>query len=156
MATGTSPRFSSGAATTAHSRTLGCAPSATSISTEEMFSPDADDDVLRAVLDEHVAGLVDGRHVAGVQPAVANRGRGRLGVAVVAVHHRVAADDDLADLLAVGPDVAPLGVDDPDADTGDRPAGHRLALQPAFRGLAVGQDRLGWARVTIGDVSVSP
>ena len=39
MATGTSPRLSSGAATTAHSRTAGWAASTTSISTDEMFSP---------------------------------------------------------------------------------------------------------------------
>src|SRR5574341_487082 len=38
-ATGISPHFSSGAATTAHSNTAGCAYSATSISTEEIFSP---------------------------------------------------------------------------------------------------------------------
>ena len=117
----------------------------------------ADDDVLRPVLDQDVAGLVDRRHVAGVQPAVADRRVGRLGVAVVAVHHGVAADDDLADLLAVGPDVAALGVDDPDADAGDRPAGHRLALLAALRRLRSSvRTARGWARVTIGDVSVSP
>ena len=38
-AIGASPRNSSGAATTAHSRTAGWAAIATSISTDEMFSP---------------------------------------------------------------------------------------------------------------------
>ena len=39
----------------------------------------ADDHVLLAVDDEEVAVLVDGRHVAGVQPAVADRLGGRVG-----------------------------------------------------------------------------
>ena len=117
----------------------------------------ADDDVLRAVLDQDVARVVDRGHVAGVEPAVADRRGRRLGVAVVAVHHGVAADDDLADLLAVGPDVLALAVDDPDPDAGDRPAGHRLALLAALGrlGRRSGTAR-GWARVMIGDVSVRP
>jgi len=87
-----------------------------------------DDDVLRAILDEEIAGAVDRRHVAGVEPAIADGDRGRLGVAIVAVHHGVAADDDLADLLTVRADLAAVAVDDADPHAGDRPAGHRLAL----------------------------
>ena len=95
----------------------------------------ADDHVLRAVLDQDVARLVERRHVARVEPAVADRGRRRVRVAVVADHDRVAADDDLADLLAVGPHVVAVGVHDPHRDAGDRPAGHRLALARRSRRL---------------------
>src|SRR5665811_266336 len=46
----------------------------------------ADDHVLGAVLDQDVAGLVDRRHVAGAEPAVADGGGGRILIAVVAGH----------------------------------------------------------------------
>ena len=79
-----------------------------------------------------------------------------LRVAVVAVHDGVAAYDDLADLLSVGPHVGALGVDDADPDTGDRPARHGLPFLAAFGGLLSVRLGLGCASVTIGDVSVRP
>ena len=93
----------------------------------------------------------------GVEPAVADRGRRRVGVAVVAEHHRVAADDDLPDLLAVGADVVAGRVHDPHRHARDRPAGHRPALDRALRAApsAVRTSR-GRAIVTIGVVSESP
>ena len=61
-----------------------------------------DDDVLAAVLDLHVAVRVHHGQVAGVEPAAAEGlGRG-LGVLQVALHHDVAAEEDLAHRLAVG------------------------------------------------------
>ncbi len=99
-----------------------------------------DDDVLRAVLDQDVALLVEGGHVAGVEPAVADRRRRRVRIAVVAHHDRVAADDDLADLLAVGPHVVAVGVDDPHRDARDRPAGHRPPLDRPRRRLRLAED----------------
>ena len=106
-----------------------------------MFSPPADDDVLRAVLDQDVAGLVERRHVAGPEPAVADGRRGRVRVAVVAGHDAVAADDDLADPLAVRPHIAPLAVDHPELDARDRPAGERLPLVAPLGRLGVRHDR---------------
>ena len=60
----------------------------------------ADDQLLLAIDDEEVAVLVDSRHVAGVEPAVGvDRLRGRVGPVPVALHHVVAADRDLTDLV---------------------------------------------------------
>ena len=99
-----------------------------------------DDDVLGAVLDQDVAFLVESGHVAGVEPAVAD-GRGRcLRVAVVALHHHVRPDHDLADLFTVRSDVGAILVDDPQAHAGKRPAGHRLAFLAALRRLGLGQE----------------
>ena len=71
----------------------------------------ADDDVLEPVADLDVAVRMDDRGVAGVEPAAAHRHRGRLGIVVVALHHDVAAHDDLADRRAVVRHLAPLVVD---------------------------------------------
>src|SRR5262245_52424822 len=61
----------------------------------------ADDHVLDPVTDLRVAVRVQHSGIAGVEPAVAHRPLGRLGVVVVAVHHHVAAHHDLAERLAV-------------------------------------------------------
>ena len=67
-----------------------------------------------------VAARVERAHVAGPQPAVAQRlGRGG-GVAPVAGHHDVAAADDLADLARR--ERPPVGADDRDLDAAARPA----------------------------------
>ena len=55
-----------------------------------------DDDVLLAVRDRDVAELVDRPAVAGVEPAVDDRPRRRLGLLPVALHHDVAAGEHLA------------------------------------------------------------
>ena len=67
-----------------------------------------DDHLLLAALDVDAALLVDAADVAGVQPAVLERLRRRLGRAVVALGDVVAADEDLAVL------------GDPHLDAGDR------------------------------------
>ena len=59
----------------------------------------ADDHVLDAVADLHVAVGVNHGGVARVEPAVAHRRCGRLGVVVVPFHHDVAAHGDLAERL---------------------------------------------------------
>jgi hypothetical protein len=113
-----------------------------------------DDDVLGAVLDQDVALLVDDGHVAGVEPAVADRrGRG-LRVLVVAVHDGVRADDDLADLLAVG------RTSRPSEWTTRSPTPTSGQPVQDLPGLALlgGSDSVrkvrGVARVRIGEVSV--
>ncbi len=61
--------------------------------------PAADVHLLEPADDAQVAVLVDRAEVAGVQPAVGvDDGRGELGVAPVAAHHRGGPADDLADL----------------------------------------------------------
>ena len=78
-----------------------------------------------------------------MQPAVADRRLRGLGVLVVALHDDVRADDNLADLLAVGADVAPVGVHDPKVDPGERPAGPRLALLSLLGRLGFGEEGSG-------------
>lgn len=58
----------------------------------------ADHHVLGAVPQGQVAVGVEGPHVAGVQPAVAQRRLGRRRILPVPRHHHVTAADDLADL----------------------------------------------------------
>ena len=73
-----------------------------------------DHHVLDAIAQLDVAvGVPDG-HVAGVEPASAERLLGGLRVLVVAAHHRVAAGDDLAERGAVPRHVVHLRVHDPD------------------------------------------
>src|SRR5207342_1786882 len=106
--------------------------------------------VIAAVDDDHVLGAADHEniafghvaHVAGIEPKiVAEAGLGRFLVAEIAVHHRRAADIDLAD-PAVGQNFA-LGVADIDFHAGDRPAAiddGAIAARPrAFAGLTAGQ-----------------
>src|SRR5436305_6356661 len=57
-----------------------------------------DDHVLGAILQREVAVRVEHADIAGVQPAGAERLRGRLGILPVARHHHVATADDLAGL----------------------------------------------------------
>src|ERR1019366_204592 len=98
---------------------------------------------LLAIDDEEVAVLVDPTHVPRVEPPVPDR-VGRVLVAVpIALHHVVAADDDLADLALV--DVLAVVVDDLHLDALDRSAdraglalavgvvegGHRRTLREA-------------------------
>ena len=59
----------------------------------------ADHQVLLAVDDEQIAVLVDISQVAGVEPATGERLGGLLRPPVIGLHHVVAADDDLADVL---------------------------------------------------------
>ena len=80
----------------------------------------ADDDVLEAVADLGVAVRVDHGRVAGVEPAVADRGGRGVRVVVVALHHDVAAHDDLAESLAVVRDLVALLVHDPQLAGGDQ------------------------------------
>src|SRR6185437_638820 len=80
----------------------------------------ADDQLLLAVHDVEVAVLIDAAHVAGVQPAVDDRLGRRLRPLPVALHHVVAADDDLAH-LALGHLVAVV-VDHPHLHVLDRGA----------------------------------
>ncbi|MCY1506165.1 hypothetical protein D9M68_404040 [compost metagenome] len=60
-----------------------------------------DDDVLQPVADFHVAVRMPHRQVAGVEPAAGEGFLGGAGVLQVALHHRVATHEDLADGLAV-------------------------------------------------------
>ena len=130
-----------------------------------------DDDVLLAVAQLDVAvGVHDGQ-VAGVEPAAGEGARGRLRVAVVALHGVVAAHDHLAQGLAVGGDVAHLVVDDADV-VGDEVADAlpgldprpflrgkqvpvRLPLADGVRAVDLGQpvdvDDLGAQRFDLGD-----
>src|SRR5690606_7096561 len=62
----------------------------------------ADHHVLGAVPQGEVAAVVERAHVAGVEPAVAQRVRGRGGIAPVARHHHIAAAHDLPDLADGG------------------------------------------------------
>ena len=72
-----------------------------------------DDDVLRAVLDLDIAVGVHDREVAGMEPAAGERLPGRFRVLQIALHDRVAAQQQFADRLSVGRHVAHrLGVGD--------------------------------------------
>ena len=83
--------------------------------------------------------------------------RGRLGIVVVALHHDVAAHDDLADRLAVARHVASVLVDHPQLARGDQlDALARLddgALRAASAPACSGR---GSQTVMNGAVSVSP
>jgi len=54
----------------------------------------------------------DDRGIAAVEVAAAKRRRGGVGIVVIAFHHCVAADHDLADRRAVAGHVAAVFVDD--------------------------------------------
>jgi len=60
--------------------------------------PASDDQVFSPVDDEVVTVLVDPCQIAGAEPAVRDGRPGRLGLVVVAQHHVVPLDSDLADL----------------------------------------------------------
>ena len=79
-----------------------------------------DDHVLEAVDDVEDADLVHVAEVAGVQPAIAQRLRGQLGLVPVAFHHQRPAHDDLAVLS--WRQKAVLGVDDGQLAADQRPA----------------------------------
>src|SRR5262245_55048379 len=76
----------------------------------------ADDHVLLAVEDEHVAAAVHVADVTRVEPSVPADVRGRLRLAPVAAHAGAATNHDLAHLTAR--DLAVLRIDDPDLDAG--------------------------------------
>src|SRR3546814_2547453 len=61
-----------------------------------------DNDVLRAVLERDIAVRVHDAQVAGVEPAAGEGRVGRGRVLQIALHHDVAAHEDLAQRLAVG------------------------------------------------------
>ena len=77
-AAGTSPHCASGADTTAHSSTAGCAAIARSTSIDEIFSPpQMMMSFLRSTMCD-VAFVVPHRHVAGVEPAAGHHVGGGL------------------------------------------------------------------------------
>ena len=82
--------------------------------------------------------LVERAEVAGPEPAVAQRLRGRLRVAPVARHHRVAADDDLAG--RADREIAAVAIDDAHFDERLRDADRLDPLRPARIGV-VGEVR---------------
>ena len=101
-ASGVSPHFRSGCATTAQT-------SDRRVAVEHVLDLErgdvlaaGDDDVLAAVLDLDVAVGLHHREVAGVEPAAAERLLGRRAVLEVALHRDIAAEHDLAHGLAVG------------------------------------------------------
>src|SRR5574337_1262965 len=79
----------------------------------------ADDHVLDAVLQEHVAALVHVARIAGVHPAAAQRRRRFFGQVPVTLHHARAAPQDLADLAAG--QLLVVVVDDPHFASDHRP-----------------------------------
>ncbi len=97
----------------------------------------ADHDLVLLAPGDHELAVVDEGQVTGAEPAVGVEGGPvGLGVAVVAAHHRHAADLQFADAV-LGEDRSG-GVDDPDGHPGqgrsDRGEGHRVlaaALAPA-------------------------
>ena len=96
----------------------------------------ADDQVLRPVHQGEEAVVVERAHVAGVEPPAAQRGGGRLGVAPVALHHRVAAHQHLAGRSSRQGSIVLVGDEDLDPGLGD--ADRRETLQvPRMR--AVGE-----------------
>jgi tricorn protease len=94
----------------------------------------ADDHVLDPVPDLHITIRVHHGRVAAVEPAVAHHLRGRLGVAVVTLHHDVPPDDYLAEGLPVGRDLLPLGIHHPQLSRGEQ-----LHALPCFDDRAVGR-----------------
>ena len=95
-----------------------------STSIVEMFSPPEMITSLARSLQLHVAVGVHHAEVAGEEPAVRRSGRRGAGVAVVAAHHVVAADRNLADRRRVGGHVVALVVHDPQRAGHD--VGHSL------------------------------
>src|ERR1700730_1709950 len=83
------------------------------------------DHVLDSVDDRDETIAVDSCGVAGMEPSIPYRGFGRLFIAPISAHHVETANHDLT--LLVGPDLPPLGVDDPDVRTINRDA-RRFAL----------------------------
>ena len=83
-----------------------------------------DEHVLQPSDDPHVAAVVHRRQVAGVQEAPLVDGSGRrLRVVEIALHHAVAADEQLARRAPL--DLLPLRVGDDDLETGHRAPGRR-------------------------------
>ena len=91
----------------------------------------ADDHVLLAIDDEEVAVGVAVAEVAGVEPPALHGLGGRVGAAVVALHHVVATDHDLTDVVLAPLELDVVGVDDLHLDAPHRagrstgPAGSR-------------------------------
>ena len=101
-----------------------------------------DDHVLGAVLEREETVGIEGRQVAGVQPATAQRRLVGGRVVPVTGHHHVGAADHLADLA--GRQVAVVGIDHPHLDAGARDA-HRTQALVIARVRPVGVHRLGHA-----------
>ena len=100
-ALGPRPICQSGTAITAHSSTAGCAERTRSISAEAMFSPPLKIMSLARSTNQDITFFVDGRQVAGVEPAIADRLSRGLRLIPVACHHHVTAHDNFAHFLAV-------------------------------------------------------
>src|SRR5207342_3881358 len=99
----------------------------------------ADDHVLQAVDDVVVAVGIALSDVAGVEPAIADRLRGRLGTAPVALHDVVPAHHDLAGVVVA--EQLAVVAHDPDLGTHDRhadAAGYALGVE-----VIEGGDRTG-------------
>ena len=125
-ACGVSPHFSSGRATTAASITSGMlVEHFLDLQRRDVLAA-GDDDVLRAVLDLHIAVGMHHREIAGVEPAAGECLRAGRGVLQIALHHRVAAQHQLAHRRAVRRRPAPSSPDrappHPPASACSRPA----------------------------------
>ncbi len=111
----------------------------------------ADDDVLFPVDDVHVIFVVPDRHVAGVQPAIDDRAAGRFRLLVIAVHHVIAANNNLADTLHIARHISPLRIHHANFVADDRPARRRFVARAIFLAAIVhcvfiaggGRDRAG-------------
>src|SRR5258706_2981369 len=126
-----SPHLSSGTPTTATIATSACCDSTSSTSRGKILKPAGHDHVLLAIEDDHVAALVVGRDVAGMQPAVLQGFRRLFGPLPVFRHHMRRADANLAGLT--GLDLMVLVVENFHLAGCDREA----TGQEQFRGLRI-------------------
>src|SRR5687767_5927527 len=78
-----------------------------------------DDHILEPIANLHIPVRMDHRGVTAVEPAVADRVRGCLGVVVVTLHDDVAANHDFAQRLSVARYFAAVIVDDAQLARGD-------------------------------------
>ena len=99
---------------------------------------------------------MDDGGVAGVEPAVANGARRGLGIVVVALHHDVAAHDDLAERLAIVRDLVAVVVYDLQLAGGDQLDALARLDRRAFVRRQLACSGRGSQTVMNGDVSVSP
>src|SRR5262245_4531180 len=110
-----------------------------------------DDHVLLAIRDVQVAIFVKMTHVAGMEPAVAERLRGRVGVVPVTLHHEVATYDDLP--RRSRRNITVHVVDHPDLDPGGLASSRAEAAPPdwiiAGEMIALGQDRADHWRLAL-------
>ena len=81
----------------------------------------ADDDVLGSILEREVAVGIERAEIAGMQPAVAQRGGGRLRILPIARHHHVPATENFSRLS--GWQRAVVAIRHDHLDTSKRPAG---------------------------------